>query len=239
MEELRLQKYLALSGIASRRKAEELITSGRVAVNGILTTGLGSKVTGGDVVTLDGQLVKLEEKKVYVLLNKPVGYVTTVKDQFGRPTVLDLVKGIEERIYPVGRLDYDTSGLLLLTNDGEFTYALTHPKHETDKTYLAEITGIPTDEEISRFKKGIRIEADFVTAPASIKIKEKKEKSCIVEITIREGRNRQIRKMCEAIGHPVIRLKRIAIGKVTLDNLKESQWRRLTKDELESLIKKS
>lgn len=235
MEELRLQKYLALSGIASRRKAEELITSGRVTVNGILTTGLGSKVTAEDVVTLDGQLVKLEGKKVYILLNKPMGYVTTVKDQFGRPTVLDLVKGIEERIYPVGRLDYDTSGLLLLTNDGEFTYALTHPKHETDKTYLAEITGIPTDEEMNRFKKGIQIEKDFVTSPSLIKIKEKKEKSCIVEITIHEGRNRQIRKMCQAIGHPVINLKRIAIGKVVMDGLKEGQWRHLTSKELNFL----
>ncbi|MCR4435557.1 MAG: pseudouridine synthase [Clostridiales bacterium] len=239
MRDMRLQKYLALSGIASRRKAEELITGGRVAVNGIIVRELGTRVSEGDEVLLDGKQVKPEERKLYIALNKPAGYVTTVKDQFGRPAVLDLVHGIKERIYPVGRLDYDTSGLLILTNDGEFTYKLTHPRHEVKKTYTAEIAGIPNDEEICRFEEGLRIEENFVTSPAVFKVKEKKEKSCVVEIVIHEGRNRQVRKMCEAIGHPVISLKRVAIGKLRLGALKEGEWRHLSKEEIEWLMEES
>ncbi|TYQ15747.1 UNVERIFIED_CONTAM: 23S rRNA pseudouridine2605 synthase [Acetivibrio alkalicellulosi] len=223
MDTVRLQKYLADSGVASRRKAEELIRQGRVSVNGNITTELGTKVQNNDIIYLDGKEVKKEEKKVYIVLNKPVDYVSTVKDQFNRPTVIDLVK-VKERIFPVGRLDYDTSGLLILTNDGSLTYRLTHPKHEIKKVYLATIEGLPTKEEIEKFEKGLKIE-DYITAPAKFKIVEGSKRSSIVEITIHEGKNRQVRKMCQAIGHPVLQLMRISFGNIHLGDLKEGQWR--------------
>lgn len=237
MEEIRLQKYLAEAGVASRRKAEELILQGRIRVNGEIITEMGFKVTGSDKVEFDGKQVHKEENKVYLMLNKPVGYVTTVKDQFGRTTVLDLVKEIDERLYPVGRLDYDTSGLLLLSNDGDFTYKLTHPKHELNKVYVAEVEGIPTTEEIERFEKGLRIE-DYITSAAKLKILEKMQKRSTIEITIHEGKNRQVRKMCENIGHPVIKLKRVAIGNLVLSDLPEGKWRHLNKDEIKYLTEK-
>ena len=235
MEMVRLQKYIADCGVASRRKAEELIQQRRVKVNGTLVTEMGIKVSDADLVEVDGKVIKPENKKVYIMLNKPSGYVTTVKDQFGRPTVIDLLKGVRERVFPVGRLDYETTGLLILTNDGDFAYKMTHPKHKIEKTYLATIAGIPTDEEISRFERGLKIE-DYITAPAKLKIITKKERTCVVEVTIHEGRNRQVRKMCEAIGHPVLSLKRISLGKLTLGNLAEGDWRELTRDEVKSLL---
>lgn len=234
MDEMRLQKYLALSGVASRRKAEELIISGKVSVNGKKVTELGTKVFGDEVVEVDGKKVSLEEQKVYIMLNKPAGYVTTVKDQFGRPAVLDLVKDVRERVYPVGRLDYDTSGLLLLTNDGEFAYKLTHPKHEVNKVYIAEVSGIPDETDIAAFKKGISI-GGYITSPAELNILQKNGKNSTVKITIHEGKNRQVRKMCEAVGHPVLKLKRVAIGNLMLGELPEGKWRSLSTQEIGAL----
>ncbi len=234
MPEIRLQKYLAESGVASRRKSEEIIKMGAVSVNGRIVTEMGFKVSENDIVEVDGKRVYTEENKVYIMLNKPTGYVTTVKDQFLRPGVLDLVKDVKERIYPVGRLDYDTSGLILLTNDGDFTYRLTHPKHELDKVYVAEIKGVPNSEELRIFRSGVKIE-DYVTSPAKIKILNMSKERSTVEITIHEGRNRQVRKMCEFIGHPVISLKRVAVGSLKLDGLIEGGWRYLSGSEIKSL----
>ena len=234
MEEMRLQKYLATNGVASRRKAEEYILAGRVSVNGILIKELGTKVNEKDVVEVDNKLVKGIEKKIYIMLNKPVDYITSSNDQFRRPTVLDLVKEIKTRIYPVGRLDYDTSGLIILTNDGEFTFKLTHPKHETRKVYIAEIEGTPDEEDISKIKTGIDIEGS-VTSPAGFEIIERKTTTSIVKISIHEGRNRQIRKMCGAIHHPVKRLERVSIGDVVLGDLPVGRWRYLSEDEIRRL----
>lgn len=235
MSEVRLQKFLAEAGVASRRKSEELILHGRIRVNGKVITELGTKVAESDIVEVDGKKVALCEQKVYIMLNKPVGYVSTAKDQFSRKTVIDLLNSIKARVYPVGRLDYDTSGLLFLTNDGEFTYRLTHPSHEIDKVYTAEVLGIPNEEELENFRKGIRID-NYITAPAEIKIIKKLEKTSVLEIIIHEGKNRQVRRMCEAIGHPVIKLKRTAIGNVSLDDLKEGNWRYLSQNEIKNLI---
>jgi 23S rRNA pseudouridine2605 synthase len=234
MEQMRLQKYLAEVGIASRRKSEELIRDGAVKVNGISVTEMGYRVTGEEVIEVNGRIVPGSPKKVYVMLNKPVGYISTAKDQFGRPSVIELIKGVNVRIYPVGRLDYDTSGLIILSNDGEFTYKMTHPKHEIKKVYSAMIYGIPSQEEIRAFKSGLRIE-DYITSKANIKIIEIVGDKSWVEITIHEGKNRQVRKMCDAIGHPVIKLKRTAIGSLNIGDLKEGNWRYLDKKEIESL----
>lgn len=176
---MRINKYIASCGIASRRKAEELINDGRVSVNGKIITELSFQVDEAkDIVEIDGEKIGLDEKEVYIVLNKPEGYITTVKDQFDRPSVLDLITDIKERIYPVGRLDYETSGLLLLTNDGDLTYKLTHPKHEIDKTYMAIVKGVPTNEEIENFEKGLYIE-DYKTAPAKFKIVKINEEKII------------------------------------------------------------
>lgn len=236
MERMRLQKYIAECGVASRRKSEELIKQGRVSVNGAKVLEMGFKVSENDIVEVDGRKISLEKNKVYIMLNKPAGYITSVRDQFSRNTVLDLIKGINERIYPVGRLDYDTSGLLLLTNDGSFAYKLTHPKHEMKKVYIAEIEGIPERHSIEDFKKGLRIE-DYVTSPADLTILERKRATSIIRVVIHEGRNRQVRKMCEAIGHPVISLKRVAIGGVFLGDLPEGKWRHLKKEEIKILTR--
>lgn len=237
MDEIRLQKYLAEAGVASRRKAEALIQEGRVFVNGVVVTEMGIKVSQEDIIEVDGKKVKKEDRRIYIMLNKPVGYVSTAKDQFSRPTVIDIIQGVEERIYPVGRLDYDTSGLLILTNDGALTHKLTHPSHELKKIYMAEIQGIPDKDKLDNFRKGLKIE-DYITAPADISIIKKKQDTSIVEISIHEGRNRQVRKMCEAIGHPVKKLKRIAIGRISLGDLEEGKWRNLTPDEVKSLKNK-
>lgn len=236
-EKIRLQKYLAQCGVASRRKAEEYIRDGKVRVNGLIVTELGVKVSPDDRVEVDGKPVKPENNKVYILLHKPRGYVTTVSDPEGRKTVLELVQGINERVYPVGRLDYDTSGLLLLTNDGDFANLLMHPRHEILKVYIATVKGKPTDEAIERLKTGVRID-DYVTAPAFVKVLNYYENKTKLEITVHEGRNRQIRKMCEKIGHPVIRLKRIAYGNLELGGLKPGEWRFLTDKEVKQLMGK-
>ena len=234
---MRINKYIALCGVASRRKAEELILAGRVTVNDEVMTELSYKVDEeNDIVKVDDKLIKEENKLVYILLNKPEGYITTVNDQFDRPSVLDLVSDIKERVYPIGRLDYETSGLLLLTNDGDLTYKLTHPKHEVDKTYVARVKGKLTKEEIERFKTGLKIE-DYTTAPAKLKVIKYDEQrdSSLLEIKIHEGKNRQVRKMCKAINHPVLRLRRSAMGKIKIGDCEIGKYRYLTEDEIKYL----
>lgn len=238
VEEIRLQKYLADCGVASRRKCEELILQGKVSINGKKVIELGVKVTSGkDKVYLEGKEVRPENKRIYIMLNKPEGYITTAREQFDRPSVMDLLKGVEQRVFPVGRLDKDTSGLLLLTNDGEYSYALTHPKHHIKKMYVAEIRGIPDSQKLDKFRKGLRIE-DYTTQPAEIRIVSSGKKTSIVEITIYEGRNRQVKKMCSTIGHPVISLKRIAVGNLQLGDLPVGRWRYLKGFELKLLYSK-
>ncbi|WP_156456328.1 pseudouridine synthase [Abyssisolibacter fermentans] len=231
---MRLQKYLALCGVASRRKSEKLILEGKIKVNGEIITTLGFKINPEkDSVMVNDKKIAYEQN-IYIMLNKPVKYITSASDQFNRPTVLDLVKLIDTRIYPVGRLDYHTSGLILLTNDGELTYKLTHPKHNIWKKYIAKVKGIPTELEMKKFKTGLKIE-NYTTARAKIKILDVAEKNSELEILIKEGRNRQVRKMCEAINHPVIKLKRVSIGDINLGKLQVGEWRFLNEKELKYL----
>lgn len=220
MEQIRLQKYLADAGIASRRKAEELIKQGNVYVNGKIVNELGTKVTPNvDEIRYEGKKVEIEEKYIYILLNKPIGYVTTVKDQFNRDSVMDLVK-IRKRLVPVGRLDMYTSGALILTNDGEFVYKVTHPKHEIEKTYTVTIKGIIKKEEVKNLEIGVDI-GEYITKPAKVKILKTDEEKNIsrLEITIHEGKNRQVRKMCEAIGHSVLALHRSKIAGIGVKDI--------------------
>ena len=226
MEEIRLQKYIADCGITSRRKAEELIKQGKIKVNGNIVTELGTKINPQkDVVLYENRQIKQEKNYVYILLNKPIGYVTTVKDQFQRNSVLDLVK-VKERIVPVGRLDMYTSGALILTNDGDFVYKWTHPKHEIEKTYNVTLKGIVTDEEIQKLKVGVDI-GGYITKPAKVKIlKIDKEKNISrLQIIIHEGKNRQIRKMCDAIGKKVLALHRSKIGNYDVKDLPLGKWK--------------
>jgi 23S rRNA pseudouridine2605 synthase len=220
MEQIRLQKYLADAGIASRRKAEELIKQGKVYVNGKIVNELGTKVTPNvDEIRYEGKKVEIEEKYIYILLNKPIGYVTTVKDQFNRDSVMDLVK-IRKRLVPVGRLDMYTSGALILTNDGEFVYKVTHPKHEIEKTYTVTIKEIIKKEEVKNLEIGVDI-GEYITKPAKVKILKTDEEKNIsrLEITIHEGKNRQVRKMCEAIGHSVLALHRSKIAGIGVKDI--------------------
>ncbi|WP_312071407.1 pseudouridine synthase [Anaerotignum propionicum] len=235
MEE-RLQKFLAEAGVASRRKAEELIAAGKIKVNGKVVMELGTKIDPkkDEVLYLDKEVSKKEVELVYIMLHKPEGYVTTAKEQFGRPGVMDLVRDVKERIFPVGRLDYDTSGLLLLTNDGDLTYKLTHPKHDVDKTYIAKLYGTPDDMDLQKFRRGVVIDGKQ-TKPAKMQIIEKGERQSTVEIIIHEGRNRQVRKMCEAIKHPVAQLKRVATGDLTMGDLPKGKYRHLTPKEVKYL----
>lgn len=235
MEE-RLQKYLAAAGIASRRKCEELILQGKIEVNGKVVTELGTKVTDEDKIKYNGKIVKKEEEKVYILLNKPIGYVTTVKDQFSRDTVLDLVK-INKRIVPVGRLDMYTSGALILTNDGDLVNKLTHPKNEVNKTYNATVAGKVSIDDIKKLEEGVIIDEDYKTKQAKVKILKIDEEKNLsrIQITIHEGKNRQVRKMCEAIGKRVIALHRSKIANLEVNKLKLGEWRYLTPNEIKNL----
>ena len=240
MEEIRLQKFMADSGIASRRKCEELILQGKVQVNGKPIIELGTKINPEkDVVEFENKIINNENKKyVYILLNKPIGYVTTAKDQFGRDTVLDLVK-VKERIVPVGRLDMYTSGALILTNDGDFVNKVTHPSHEINKTYNVTVRGIVTDENVKALESGVIIDDNYKTKPAIVKILkiDKEKKISRIQITIHEGKNRQIRKMCKAIDKNVLALHRAKIGELTVKNIPLVKWKFLNKNEIEKLIK--
>ncbi len=253
-EKIRLQKFIASSGIASRRKAEELILQGKIKVNGKVIKELGSKVNPkNDKIEYNGQVIQSENKKVYILLNKPIGYVTTVKDQFNRDTVMDLIKGVNEKIVPVGRLDMYTSGALILSNDGDFINRITHPKNEIEKTYNVTIAGKVTSEDVEKLKSGVLIQLskidyqnknnfeveDYITRPAKVKILKIDDEKNIsrLQITIHEGKNREIRRMCEAIGKKVLALHRSKIGNIDVKNLSLGKWRRLKEEEIESLLK--
>ncbi len=241
MEE-RVQKFLANQGICSRRKAEEAILEGKVKVNGKVISELGTKIDQEvDNIEFEGKTVNGKIQKVYILLNKPIGYVTTVKDQFGRPTVMDLLqkkgKKLEFSVVPVGRLDMYTSGALLLSNDGDFVYQLTHPKHEIDKTYQVTLKGKITQTEVEQLSNGVDI-GDYITKPAQVRIMKIDEDKDIsrVELIIHEGKNRQVRRMCEAIGKKVLALHRSKIGNINVKDLKLGQWRYLRKVEAEKLL---
>lgn len=237
-ESIRLQKFLANSGVASRRKCEELILDGKVSVNGQIVKELGTKVNPAvDKVEYCGNPVFSSNKFVYILLNKPIGYVTTAKDQFDRDSVLDLVK-VKERVVPVGRLDMYTSGALILTNDGNFVYKVTHPKHEITKTYTVTVRGIIENDAVEKLRNGVEIE-DYKTRPAKVKILKTDEEKNIsrLEITIHEGKNRQVRKMCEAVGSKVVALHRSKIGDIGVKDLKLGTWRYLKDFEVKKILK--
>lgn len=237
MEKIRLQKFLAECGIASRRKAEEYIIEGRVKVNGKIQTELGTKIDPEvDKVYFDEELIIKNDEKVYILLNKPIGYVTTVKDQFNRDTVMDLVK-IDKKVVPVGRLDMYTSGALILTNDGGFVYKVTHPKHEVDKTYNVTIKGDISIDEIEMLRKGVIIDG-YKTKSAKVRILKKVEDKNLtrIEVIIHEGRNRQIRKMFKSINKSVVALHRSKIGNICVNDMKLGKWRYLSQDEVNSLL---
>ena len=256
MELVRLQKYLAECGIASRRKSEEYITAGLVMVNGEVVTELGTKIDpekdkvevkskAGNIMQIVNDIESTEnkkyevkpEQKVYILLNKPVGYVTTVNDEKGRSTVMELLKDVKEKVVPVGRLDMFTSGLLLFSNDGEFINKVTHPKHETTKTYIVKTRGVPKEKDLEKLRNGIKIE-DYVTSPAKVDLllKDNTNNIARIWIQIHEGRNRQVRKMFEAIGKNVIALHRGKIGKIAVNDMKLGTWRYLKPDEVRSLM---
>ena len=235
---VRLQKFLANSGVASRRKCEELILEGKISVNGKVVNELGMKIDPAvDKIEYCGKSIHNTEKLVYILLNKPIGYVTTAKDQFNRDTVLDLVN-VKQRVVPVGRLDMYTSGALILTNDGDFVYKVTHPKHEITKTYTVTVHGIITNDAVERLRQGVKID-DYMTRPAKVRIlKIDVDKNISrLEITIHEGKNRQVRKMCEAVECKVIALHRSKIGNISVKDLKIGTWRYLKKEEVESIYK--
>jgi 23S rRNA pseudouridine2605 synthase len=234
MEE-RIQKIISAAGVASRRAAEQLILDGRVRVNGQVVTELGTKADASkDHIKVDGKLINPKQPPVYIMLNKPAGYVTTMADPEGRPTVLDLLKGLKTRVYPVGRLDYNTEGLLLLTNDGDFAHLITHPKHEFPKTYRAKVKGVLTEDQINLLEQGIYLD-DGKTAPAKLKKISKEEANSWLEITIHEGRKRQVRRMFDRVGHSVIKLKRIKTGDLTLGDLAEGSYRYLSGAEVKAL----
>jgi 23S rRNA pseudouridine2605 synthase len=231
----RLQKVISQAGVTSRRDAEKIITAGRVKVNGKTISELGTKVELEDVIKIDGKAIN-REKLVYVLLNKPKGVVTTLKDPEGRETVASLVKDISERIYPVGRLDYHTEGLLLITNDGNLTQAITHPRHHIPKVYEVKVLGLPSDEQLDKLRQGIKLE-DGLTQPAKVILLNRDQVKNVseLEVTIFEGKNRQIRRMFEAIGHPVRDLKRTKLAFLTLVGVKRGAYRLLTADEVRRL----
>ncbi|WP_373233144.1 pseudouridine synthase [Cohnella sp.] len=236
MEE-RLQKVLANAGVASRRKCEDLITAGKVMVNGEVVTALGVKADPTvDVITVSGKPIK-KENKLYIMFNKPKGVITSVSDPQGRSVVTDYLKEIKERLYPVGRLDYDSEGLLLLTNDGDLAHKLTHPSHHVPKTYHATVERVPHGNALERLQNGIKLE-DGVTAPAQVEYHDidPEGKFATIAITIHEGKNRQVRRMFDAIHHPVIRLKRISFGGLFLNNLQRGKHRKLTADEMGKLL---
>jgi pseudouridine synthase len=235
----RLQKILSQAGIASRRASEQLMLDGRVTVNSTTVRELGTKADASrDDIRVDGRRVKPVTRHRYLLLNKPRGYVTTRSDEKQRPTVIDLLRGISEYVYPVGRLDYESEGLLLLTNDGELAALLTHPRHGVARVYEARVLGVPDDRDLARLSRGLVIDGRRTQA-SEIKLQPhgRDAKEATLVVTIREGRNRQVRKMCDAIGHPVTHLKRVAIGPIRDTTLKLGRWRELREDEVRRLRK--
>ena len=231
---MRINKYIADAGICSRRKADELISNGNVKINGIVIKELGVNVAEGDVVEVNGRVIDAHRKMVYVAVNKPLGVITSMDDDKERATVADIVADIPERLFPVGRLDYNTTGLLIMTNDGQLTYTLTHPKHEVYKTYVAKVDGVISGARLGKLRRGVDI-GGFVTSPAKVKLIKQMPRYAVVEISIREGKNRQVRKMFAAVGNKVRELKRVSIGEIRLGRLKEGHYRKLTREEIDYL----
>ena len=235
---VRLQKFLAMAGIASRRKAEEYIAAGRVKVDGKIITAMGQQIVPGkQAVLFDNKTVESKEKHIYILLNKPKGYVTTLSDPQGRPIVTSLLQGIKERVFPVGRLDLDTEGALLLTNDGELAQSILHPKYEVYKTYEAQIKGFPSKHALRSLEKGILLDKKK-TAPAKVRIKRRNKGNTIILITIHEGRKRQVKKMFQEVGNPVQSLKRLAYGSLELDNLPLGKFKILHQNDIKRIFSK-
>ena len=235
MEKIRIQKMIADSGVCSRRKAEQMISQGRVKINGH-PVKLGDKCGYKDLITIDGERIMIPRKKnfIYIMMNKPRGYVTTVSDELDRRCVMDLLEDVEERVYPVGRLDRNSEGLLLFTNDGEFANSIMHPSRHISKTYRVTVRPDINDDQLVALSEGVVIDGKK-TLPASVVVKDKEAGRVVILITIKEGRNRQIRKMCEAVGLEVARLRRISIGPLKLGMLKPGGYRELTADELRAL----
>jgi len=235
VEKIRIQKMIADSGVCSRRAAEQLISQGRVKLNGH-PVKLGDKCGYKDLITIDGERIFLPRKRefVYIMLNKPRGYVTTVSDELDRRCVMDLLEDVEARVYPVGRLDRNSEGLLLFTNDGDFANSIMHPSRHVSKTYRVTVRPDITDDQLVQLSEGVEIDGKK-TLPATVVVKEKEAGRVVLLITIKEGRNRQIRKMCEAVGLEVARLRRISIGPLKLGMLRPGKWRELTADELRAL----
>lgn len=231
---VRLQKFLSECGVASRRASEQLIAEGRVSVNGVVAV-IGATVDPDqDAVSVDGRDVRHDAKRVYVLLNKPRGAVTTAQDTHGRRTVLDCVSGVAERIFPVGRLDMDVEGVLLLTNDGELAHRLMHPSHEIEKVYVATVAGEIPETALARLAQGVLLE-DGMTSPAKVKLIQSDRHSSRIQLTIHEGRKREVKRMCEAVGHPVLALKRIAFANLMGGHLRPGEWRYLNHQEVRLL----
>ena len=235
---MRINRFIAQSGITSRRKADQLIADGKVEVNGLELTEPGYHVQPGDRIWVDGTLIEGPRKPVYYAMNKPVGVITAVSDDRGRPTVCDLLEDPGERVFPVGRLDLNTSGLLFLTNDGDFAYALTHPKHQVEKTYIVRVAGNIPKEKIARLRSGVDI-GGFVTSRAKVDVITWNRRSMVLSVTIHEGKNRQVRRMFEAVGYPVQELERVQVGNIKLGHIKPGQTRRLTRAEVDSLMRMS
>ena len=240
---VRLQKLLSMAGVASRRAAETLILDGRVEVNGTVVTALGTKADPArDEIRVDGRRLRFDTRLRYILLNKPRGYVTTRHDPEGRPTVLDLLHGVTEYVYPVGRLDYDSEGLLLLTSDGDLAAKLTHPRHSVERVYEAIVLGVPDEDALDGFRRGIVVDGERMQ-PAEVRrgtvVNKGGQQTTRLTITLREGRNRQVRRMCAKIGHPVRRLTRVRMGSIRLDDLPSGRWRDLTPREIATLKKRS
>ena len=231
---MRLNKYIAQAGIASRRKADELTKNGNVKVNGVVVTEMGYEVQPDDRVEVNGRVAVLADKFVYYMMNKPKGFITSMKDEQGRPTVMDLMTDVPVRVFPVGRLDYNTTGMLLLTNDGDLANKLAHLEHEVGKTYRATVAGVVSKKRLAMLRRGVDI-GGFITSPAEVTVVKQTEKSAIIELTIHEGKNRQVRRMCKAVGCPVKELQRIAIGDLYLARLKEGHYRKLRKEEIDYL----
>lgn len=232
----RLQKVIATAGVASRRQAEKMITEGRVSVNNVVTTQLGEKADPEkDIIRVDGKIISTEKTKYYIALNKPSGFVTTLHDPENRPTIVDLIGGIPERVYPVGRLDYDSRGLLLLTNDGDFAQKIQHPRFRKPKVYKVKIQGHLSKKDLNQLVRGIKT-GDDVFRPENVKMEKYNNKSCWLRLTLREGQNRIVRRGFEALGYRVAHLVREAIGSLNLGGLKEGEWRHLTPKEIGRLM---